>query len=140
MRKIVALILIVSLLSLVSCAKMGDGEGKISVPTESSSIKTEPTVSETELVSEPEMGDTDVESIPVEPEPPESEPEEPETEEIEESEKTEHEGTTSEPDTTPVTPEVAETDPPAPVETPAATQPETTKKPGGYVTLPRDEF
>ena len=105
MCKIIALILTVSLLSLVSCAKMGEGEGNLSVPTESSSIKTEPTVSETELVSEPEMGDTDVESIPVEPEPPESEPEEPETE-----------------------------------ETSPDTRPETTKKPGGYVTLPIDEF
>ena len=111
MRRIMTLILIISIVSLVSCTKIGVGEH--STPD---SPDNTPKVSDTEWVpvdddtpNDPESTPAASESTPVEPDAPE---------------------------TTSPTPE---TDAPKPEETKPA-EPETTKNNGGYITLPRDEF
>ena len=99
MRKIIAIILVMSLIALVSCTPdPGENGGSTPIVPE-----------KTPAVSEP-SGVTDPESDASEPDAPESSPVSPETEA------------------------------PAPEETPVETEPETTKKPSAYVTLPRDIF
>ena len=111
MRKIIALILIFSMMALVACTPNEEVEGSTPVVPENTPIPSD-TASETvddDGFDDPDSAPSESDSTPVEPDLPESAPETPETEATE-------------------------------PETPEATEPETTKKSGGYITLPRDEF
>ena len=136
-----ALILIISIVSLVSCTKIGVGEH--STPD---SPDNTPKVSDTEWVpvdddtpNDSESTPAASESTPVEPESTpaasESTPVEPESTPA----ASETENNPVEPDAPDTTSPTPETDAPKPEETKPA-EPETTKNQGGYITLPRDEF